>query len=377
MHSIGRAVETHSAGRSSRFVPVARTPLRHAPTGDAAFPNAVPSRTAIAGSSGFFTCFSSSARAARPAQPYGQADIHGSPDADDPARWDTSARRHGMDTARKGTTSLNRGRARRAIALAAGTMLLMMSLGAGSALAAVGPEHRNAENTFTKWISAYPAMTGFVGGDVGSGSYAGEILSLDVTGTGLVIDAAYHFSGSRHSFTALVHVVQTGFADGSGAVITGAVTEGWLRGNPVQGSTRTCALCAGSSVTVRRRSRRSEVSVTGITRPRDPFHGTGSSFRLARDRPNGRRARSEIARVSCHSTASCADSSPRRWPSSRRPPAPPAQTMPRGSRRGPPGCRRGCRRCPPVVGLETVPRQPGMAPGGPEDRCTEEDARRS
>src|SRR6185295_10003226 len=32
---------------------------------------------------------------------------------------------------------------------------------------------------------------------------------------------------------------------------------------------------------------------------------------------------------------------------------------------------------PPVVGTEKVPRQPGVLPGAPEDRCTEEDARRS
>ena len=139
-----------------------------------------------------------------------------------------------MNTHRTGTTSANRGQGRRAIALLAGTTLLTISLGAGSALAD-SRDHRNAENSFTKWISAYPAMTGFVGGDVGSGSYAGEILNLEVTDTGLVIDATYHFSGSRHSFTALVHVVQTGLTDGSTAVITGEVTAGWLRGNRVEG----------------------------------------------------------------------------------------------------------------------------------------------
>ena len=117
----------------------------------------------------------------------------------------------------------------------ASAMLLTLSLGAGSALADGGRDHRNAENTFTKWISTYPAMAGFVGGDVGNGAYAGEILNLQVTGTGLVIDATYHFMGSRHSFTALVHVVQTGFVDGSKAVITGQVTQGWLRGDPVRG----------------------------------------------------------------------------------------------------------------------------------------------
>jgi hypothetical protein len=128
-----------------------------------------------------------------------------------------------------------RGRRRRAIALFVGAMLLAVPLGAGTALADGGLEHRNAENTFTKWIDVYPVMTGVVDGDVGAGTYSGEILTLTATSTDLVIDASYHFNGSRHAFTALVHVVQTGFTDGSEAVITGQVTQGWLRGSPVQG----------------------------------------------------------------------------------------------------------------------------------------------
>jgi hypothetical protein len=134
-----------------------------------------------------------------------------------------------------GTMTTVRGTRTRAVALTTAAMLLTLSLGAGSVLADGGRDHRNAETTFTKWISAYPAMAGFVGGDVGNGTYAGEILALTVTDTGLVIDASYHFSGSRHTFTAMVHVVQTGFIDGSSAVVTGRVTEGWLRGNPVAG----------------------------------------------------------------------------------------------------------------------------------------------
>ncbi|MEI7742946.1 MAG: hypothetical protein WCK58_04240 [Chloroflexota bacterium] len=141
-----------------------------------------------------------------------------------------------MDIALAGTTTRTKGRRMRAMALAAMGMLLVLSLGSGTALADGGRHHRNAQNTFTKWITAYPAMAGVVGGDVGGGTYAGEILSLTVTATGLEIDAAYHFNGSRHSFTALVHVAQTGFADGSTAVITGQVTQGWLRGNAVSGA---------------------------------------------------------------------------------------------------------------------------------------------
>jgi hypothetical protein len=138
-----------------------------------------------------------------------------------------------MDTVRTATTTRSWERGRRAIALIAGTMLLTISLGGGTALA--DGRRANAENTFTKWIDVYPAMTGVVGGDVGAGTYSGEILSLTITTDGVVIDASYHFNGLRHAFTALVHVVQTGFTDGSEAVITGQVTQGWLRGSPVQG----------------------------------------------------------------------------------------------------------------------------------------------
>ncbi|MGA2766061.1 MAG: hypothetical protein ABSG17_22190 [Spirochaetia bacterium] len=86
------------------------------------------------------------------------------------------------------------------------------------------------QNTFTKWVTTAPAMAGVVGGTCGSGSYAGEILKY-TEGPTTVIEALYHFKGSKHSFSALVHVEQTGLK----AVINGVVTEGWLKGNPVQG----------------------------------------------------------------------------------------------------------------------------------------------
>jgi hypothetical protein len=117
----------------------------------------------------------------------------------------------------------------RALALTAVT-LLALSLGAGTALADGGRNHGNAHNTFTKWVTEWPEMAGTVGGDVGSGAFAGEVLKY-TPGTTTVIEALYHFNGSRHSFTALVHVEQTGLK----AVISGVVTDGWLKGRPVEG----------------------------------------------------------------------------------------------------------------------------------------------
>jgi hypothetical protein len=130
------------------------------------------------------------------------------------------------------------------LALATAVMLTALTLGAGSALADSGHGRDSAENTFTKWISAYPAMAGVVGGDVGTGTYAGEILK-HTPGTTTVIEAIYNFTGSKHSFTTLVHVEQTGLK----AAITGVVTDGWLKGHPVKGryTQITCAHDATTS----------------------------------------------------------------------------------------------------------------------------------
>ena len=86
------------------------------------------------------------------------------------------------------------------------------------------------QSTFTKWVTTAPTMAGVVGGACGSGVYAGEILKY-TEGPTTVIEALYHFNGSMHVFSALVHVEQTGLK----AVISGVVTEGWMKGNPVKG----------------------------------------------------------------------------------------------------------------------------------------------
>jgi hypothetical protein len=132
---------------------------------------------------------------------------------------------------------------RRVLALTAAVLLLTLAVGAGAVSADGGRDHRNAENTFTKWVTAVPGvppvirnMAGIVGGDVGNGTFVGEVLSVTVTGTTKVLDATYHFNGSTHAFSASVHVVQTGLVDGSTAVITGRVTSGWLEGNAVAGA---------------------------------------------------------------------------------------------------------------------------------------------
>lgn len=136
-----------------------------------------------------------------------------------------------MRPVRIGATTRVKGLHARALAVIAAFVLLALSLSAGVAVADGGRHHGDAENTFTKWVSTYPMMAGVVGGDVGRGTFAGEILKRTPGTTTTVIEALYHFNGSRQSFTALVHVEQTGLK----AVIIGVVTEGWLKGSPVKG----------------------------------------------------------------------------------------------------------------------------------------------
>lgn len=81
------------------------------------------------------------------------------------------------------TTKFTRSRTR-TLAVLAAVALLSLSLSAGVALAD-GGQHgdggRNqgsAQNTFTKYVTTWPAMAGVVGGDVGAGTFAGKSLRL-------------------------------------------------------------------------------------------------------------------------------------------------------------------------------------------------------
>jgi hypothetical protein len=100
------------------------------------------------------------------------------------------------------------------------------------------------KSTFTKWVTAWPNMAGVVGGAVGGGGFTGEVLNYNPgVGPGSVtkIEALYHFNGPKHSFTALVHVEQTDLK----AVISGVVTDGWLKGHAVVGEYTQIILAPG------------------------------------------------------------------------------------------------------------------------------------
>jgi hypothetical protein len=106
--------------------------------------------------------------------------------------------------------------------------------------------------TFTKWATSQPAnypsmagisMAGVVGGDVGNGRYAGEVLSDDLSlepGFWLA-NARYEFHGKKHSFIADVNVTQNNTT--GTAVITGVITQGWLKGAQLTGEYTVMSVC--------------------------------------------------------------------------------------------------------------------------------------
>jgi len=116
---------------------------------------------------------------------------------------------------------------------------------AQSALADAGGVKGHTFNfTFTKWATSLPEnppslagvlMEGIVGGDVGNGVYAGVVLSDDLTQEPdyWIANAQYEFYGEKHSFIADVHVTQNN--NTGTAVITGVVTQGWLKGAQLTG----------------------------------------------------------------------------------------------------------------------------------------------
>jgi len=115
---------------------------------------------------------------------------------------------------------------RRLLVSIATVALLLVSLGAGTASAG-GGQH----STFTKWITSWPNMAGIVGGAVGDGEFVGEVIDY-APGPTTLITAIYHFGGSRHDFTARMHVEQTGLH----AVLVGVVIDGWGKGKLVTGA---------------------------------------------------------------------------------------------------------------------------------------------
>ena len=127
--------------------------------------------------------------------------------------------------------------------------IVLVATTAGAALAYNSDAKGHTfDDTFTKWVTTSPPapgvlanMVGVVGGDVGPGTYTGEVLSMNTVGNLISIKALYHFHGSKHAFTAELNVTQDESA--GTATITGRVTEGWLQGASVTGEYTVMAVC--------------------------------------------------------------------------------------------------------------------------------------
>ena len=132
--------------------------------------------------------------------------------------------------------------------LVAAFAVLLILAPAQLALADPGGETGHSfDSTFTKWVTSPGTppvllnMVGVVGGDVGEGTFTGEVLSDSSVGDIETIVPLYHFNGSHHSFTALLTVTLDNSV--GTATITGQVTEGWLKGAAVTGEFTTMAVC--------------------------------------------------------------------------------------------------------------------------------------
>lgn len=107
-------------------------------------------------------------------------------------------------------------------------LFVFISLGAAVVVA------QDVDVTFTKWLTEFPNMEGIVGGEVGTGTFAGEVLDFVPGDEVTNIEALYRFNGESHSFTA--HVFVTENAATQTAEITGVITDGWLQDRQVRGN---------------------------------------------------------------------------------------------------------------------------------------------
>jgi hypothetical protein len=135
-----------------------------------------------------------------------------------------------------------------ALAIAAGFGVYSPS--AGTPVASADGFGRT-EVTFTKWVTGPGSggvifnMAGVVGGDIGTGSFVGEVLNAEEFANGKIvkITADYHLNGSLHQSNLRLTVWQF---DNNFAILTGAVTSGWRAGGYAFGTYKVLATCPGN-----------------------------------------------------------------------------------------------------------------------------------
>ena len=97
-----------------------------------------------------------------------------------------------------------------------------------------GGQHDNnrpVDITFTKWITTFPAMAGFAGGDV-SGVFVGHVFHRNVSPDGHVVrlEAMYEVQDGDRTFAALIR----GGSNPAGlGLLDGFILDGWRTGAPV------------------------------------------------------------------------------------------------------------------------------------------------
>jgi hypothetical protein len=141
-----------------------------------------------------------------------------------------------------------------ALGLAAVLTSLFISVSSAGALARGGPHQHSADVTFTRWATTLPSdssasagirMVGVVGGDIGPGRFAGEMISdAHTTRPHLWLGhVRYSLYGHEHSFIADVHITEDDDLVPITATIQGVVTQGWLKGDRVTGQYRQWDTC--------------------------------------------------------------------------------------------------------------------------------------
>jgi hypothetical protein len=134
-------------------------------------------------------------------------------------------------------------------------------------LVAVGPAHAAAQTvvvqgenddrpnrpidmTFTKWITTFPLMEGYWGGDLAN-EFVGEVFQRQVSqrqadncylpapncGRIIRLEALYEFHNGDRSFTALIRGGTSG--DSGAALLDGTILFGWRVGAPVHAEFQT------------------------------------------------------------------------------------------------------------------------------------------
>ena len=125
-------------------------------------------------------------------------------------------------------------RTRRRVTSLVGAIVMLLPVSLAMAQGRGEPNHP-IDVTYTKWISAYPLMEGFWGGDPAN-KFDGEVLQRQVSVSpalnGIVrLEAIYEIKNGDHSFTALI---RGGSNNVTGAAqLDGTVLAGWRTGAPV------------------------------------------------------------------------------------------------------------------------------------------------